>query len=79
MPVDEEFFSEEATRILVVDDEAETFDFITAALSEGAGDYEFASAANGFEADLQLGSFQPGLLFWTWPCPTSTALRSVGT
>jgi len=58
MPIDEAFFGEQATKILVVGDEAE----ISAALGEGAGDYEFASAANGFEAGLQLGSFQPDLL-----------------
>jgi excisionase family DNA binding protein len=62
MPVDEEFFGGHATRILVVGDEAETFKFISAALGEGAGDYELALAANGFEAGLQLASFQPDLL-----------------
>jgi len=32
----------------MVDDEAKTLESISAALSDGAGDYEFASAANGF-------------------------------
>jgi len=74
MPVDEAFFGEQATKILVVGDEAE----ISAALGEGTGDYEFASAANGFEAGLQLGSFQPDLLILDLAMPDSLEVcRSV--
>jgi excisionase family DNA binding protein len=75
MPVDEEFFGEQATKILVVDDEAETSEFVSTALSEGAGDYEFASAVNSFEAGLQLGSFQPDLLILDLAMPDLDGLE----
>ncbi len=58
MPVDEAFFAEEAVKVLVVDDEAKTSELITSAFDE----YNVASAANGFEAGLQLATFQPDLL-----------------
>jgi excisionase family DNA binding protein len=58
MPVDEAFFAEEAVKILVVDDEAKTHKLVASAFEE----YKVASAANGFEAGLQLASFQPDLL-----------------
>jgi excisionase family DNA binding protein len=65
MPVDEAFFAEEAVKVLLVDDEAKTHELITSAL----GEYHFASAANGFEAGLQLGSFQPDLLILNLDTP----------
>jgi two-component system response regulator VicR len=58
MPVDDAFFAEEAAKVLVVDDEAKTYELITSAFDQ----YKFASAANGFEAGLQLANFQPDLL-----------------
>ena len=58
MPVDEAFFAEEAVKVLVVDDEAKTYKLITSAFDE----YKFASAANGFEAGLQLATFRPDLI-----------------
>jgi excisionase family DNA binding protein len=65
MPVDEAFFAEEAVKVLVVDDEAKTYKLITSAFDE----YKFASAANGFEAGLQLASFQPDLLILNLDTP----------
>jgi excisionase family DNA binding protein len=58
MPVDEAFFAEEAVKVLVVDDEAKTYELVKSALDE----YKVASAADGFEAGLQLANFQPDLL-----------------
>jgi excisionase family DNA binding protein len=58
MPIDESFFAEEATKVLVVDDDAKTYKLIASAFDE----YKFASAANGFEAGLRLADFQPDLL-----------------
>jgi excisionase family DNA binding protein len=58
MPVDEAFFAEEVVKVLVVDDEAKTYELVASALKE----YKSASAANGFEAGLQLANFQPDLL-----------------
>jgi excisionase family DNA binding protein len=65
MPVDEAFFAEEAVKVLVVDDETKNYKLITSAFDE----YEFASATNGFEAGLQLGSFQPNLLILNLDTP----------
>jgi excisionase family DNA binding protein len=65
MPVDEAFFAEEAVKVLVVDDQAKTYELITSAF----GEYRFASAANGFEAGLQLTSFQPDLLILNLDTP----------
>jgi excisionase family DNA binding protein len=75
MPVDEAFFGEQATRILVVDDEAETLKFISAVRSEDVSEYEFASAANSFEAGLQLGNFQPDLLILELAMPDPDSLE----
>ena len=58
MPVEEAFFAEEAAKVLVVDDDAKTYELITSAFDQ----YKVASAANGFEAGLQLANFQPDLL-----------------
>ena len=65
MPVDEAFFAEEAVKVLVVDDQAKTYELVTSAF----GEYRFASAANGFEAGLQLTSFQPDLLILNLDTP----------
>jgi two-component system response regulator VicR len=65
MPVEEAFFAEEAVKVLVVDDEAKTYELIASAFEE----HKFASAANGFEAGLQLGSFHPGLLILNLDTP----------
>jgi excisionase family DNA binding protein len=65
MPVDEAFFAEEAVKVLVVDDEAKTSELVTSALDE----YKVASAADGFEAGLQLANFQPDLLILNLDTP----------
>ena len=65
MPVNEAFFAEEAVKVLVVDDEAKTYKLITSAFDE----YKFASAANGFEAGLQLATFKPDLLILNLDMP----------
>ena len=65
MPVDEEFFAEEAVKVLVVDDDAKTGKLVASTLDE----YKSASAANGFEAGMQLASFQPDLLILNLDTP----------
>jgi two-component system KDP operon response regulator KdpE len=52
-------------KVLVVDDEAKNYKLITSAFEE----YRFASAANSFEAGLQLTSFQPDLLILNLDTP----------
>jgi len=70
MPVDEAFFAEEALKVLVVDDDARTFELITSTLAE----YQSATATNSFEAGLQLASFQPDLLILNLDTPGIDAL-----
>ena len=55
---------EEATRkkILVVDDDLVVSETIAAALSEDEHGYEVISAADGFEAGIQVSHFNPDLL-----------------
>ena len=65
MPVDEAFFAEEAVKVLVVDDDAKAYKLITSTFDE----YQFASAANGFEAGVQLANFQPDLLILNLDTP----------
>jgi len=65
MPVDEAFFVEEAVKVLVVDDEAKTYELIASTF----GEYKSASAGNGFEAGLQLANFQPDLLILNLDTP----------
>ena len=49
-------------RILVVDDDQVIVETITAALEEDPHNYEVISAADGFEAGIQVGHFKPDLL-----------------
>ena len=49
-------------RILVVDDDPIIVESIVQALEEDAHDYEVVSAADGFEAGLQVTHFKPDLL-----------------
>jgi len=51
-----------ATKILVVDDDPVIVETIMAALAEDPHNYEVASAADGFEAGLQVSRFNPDLL-----------------
>jgi CheY-like chemotaxis protein len=57
--------AEEASRrkrILVVDDDQVIVETITAALEEDTHNYEVISAADGFEAGIQVGHLKPDLL-----------------
>jgi len=49
-------------KILVVDDDQVIVETITAALEEDPHGYEVISAADGFEAGIQIGHFKPDLL-----------------
>jgi excisionase family DNA binding protein len=52
----------ERKRILIVDDDAIIVETIVQALEEEEYDYELISAADGFEAGLQVNHFRPHLL-----------------
>lgn len=60
IPKDEQM--EERKRILVVDDDPIIVETIVQALEEDEHDYEVISAADGFEAGLQINHFKPHLL-----------------
>jgi excisionase family DNA binding protein len=61
MPVDQEFFSEEKKKILVVDDETSVVEVISQALAD-AQDYQIICATDGYEAGLKIGACQPDLI-----------------
>ncbi len=58
----EEEKEERRKRILVVDDDQVIVATITAALEEDENNYEVISAADGFEAGIQVSHFNPDLL-----------------
>jgi len=62
IPIPDEAQMEERKRILVVDDDPIIVETIVQALEEDANDYEVISAADGFEAGLQVSHFKPNLL-----------------
>jgi len=62
MPLPEEPRSEERKKILVVDDDRIIVETIVQALEEDEYGYEMISAADGFEAGLQVSHFKPDLL-----------------
>ncbi|MFO8090824.1 MAG: response regulator [Desulfatiglandaceae bacterium] len=62
IPVPESIPADARNRILVVDDDPIIVESIVQALEEDERDYEVISAADGFEADLQISHFKPHLL-----------------
>jgi excisionase family DNA binding protein len=62
MPLPEESKGEERKKILVVDDDRIIVETIVQALEEDEYGYEMISAADGFEAGLQINHFKPHLL-----------------
>lgn len=62
MPLPEEETVEQRYRILVVDDDPIIVETIVQALEEDEHDYEVVSAADGFEAGLQVNHFRPHLV-----------------
>lgn len=62
MPLPEEPKTEEKKKILVVDDDKIIVETIVQALEEDEYGYEMISAADGFEAGLQVSHFKPDLL-----------------
>lgn len=62
IPIPEEEIVGERKRVLVVDDDPIIVETIVQALEEEEYDYEIISAADGFEAGLQVNYFKPHLL-----------------
>ncbi len=62
IPIPEEEVAEERKRILVVDDDPIIVETIVQSLEEDEHDYEVVSAADGFEAGIQVNHFKPHLL-----------------
>jgi len=62
IPIPEQEIVSERKRILIVDDDPIIVETIVQALEEEAYDYEIISAADGFEAGLQVQHFKPHLL-----------------
>ena len=62
IPIPREEPADTRKRILVVDDDPIIVESIVQALEEDEHDYEVISAADGFEAGLQVNHFKPNLL-----------------
>jgi len=62
IPIPEQERLEERKRILIVDDDPIIVETIVQALEEDKYDYEVISAADGFEAGLQVNHFKPHLV-----------------
>ncbi len=62
IPIPEGEVEEERKRILVVDDDPIIVETIVQSLEEDEYDYEVISAADGFEAGIQVNHFKPHLL-----------------
>jgi len=62
IPIPETGEETERKRILIVDDDPIIVETIVQALEEDVNDYEVISAADGFEAGLQVNHFKPNLL-----------------
>ena len=62
IPIPEENQRERRIRILVVDDDPIIVESIVQGLEEDEFDYEVISAADGFEAGLQVNHFKPDLM-----------------
>ena len=62
MPVDQDFFTEERKRILVLDHGAGVLDMIEHTLGGDTSSFTIVSAKDGFEAGLKIGTFRPDLI-----------------
>ena len=62
IPIPDEAVEDGRKRILVVDDDPIIVETIVQALEEDEYDYEVISAADGFEAGIQVSHFKPHLL-----------------
>jgi len=62
IPIQKKEQMEERKRILIVDDDPIIVETLVQALEEDIHDYEVISAADGFEAGLQVNHFKPHLL-----------------
>lgn len=62
MPIPDEMPENGRRKILVVDDDPIIVETIVQALEEDEHDYEVISAADGFEAGLQVNHFRPDLI-----------------
>lgn len=62
IPIPQEEVVDERKRILIVDDDAIIVETIVQALEEEQYDYELISAADGFEAGIQVNHFRPHLV-----------------
>ena len=62
IPIPETMTADERKKILVVDDDPIIVESIVQSLEEDEHDYEVISAADGFEAGLQVNHFKPHIL-----------------
>jgi len=62
LPVDPSFFARPVKRVLIIDDEPTVVEVVARAVQQLDDNIEVATAADGFEAGLQIATFKPDLL-----------------
>lgn len=62
LPVDPTFFARPTKRVLIIDDEPTIVEVVVRAVQQLGEGIEVATAADGFEAGLQIATFKPDLL-----------------
>ncbi len=62
LPVDPTFFARPVKRVLIIDDEPTIVEVVVRAVQQVKEGVEVATAADGFEAGLQIATFKPDLL-----------------
>jgi len=62
MQVDPSFFARPVKRVLIIDDEPTIVEVVARAVQQLGESVEVATAADGFEAELQIATFKPDLL-----------------
>jgi len=75
MPIPEELLTPSKQRILIVDDEPGVIGFITRALQDMDGDYQIASALDGYTAGEKVTNFRPHLIILDLRMPGMDGLR----
>ena len=62
LPVDPSFFARPVKRVLIIDDEPTIVEVVVRAVQQLEESIEGATAADGFEASLQIATFKPDVL-----------------
>ena len=62
MPIDEKFFTTNFKKILIVDDDPSTIEYLQTTLDLSGRNYQISNSTDGYDACLKVGLFNPDLL-----------------